>query len=168
MSDIYLSRLFYGSTATDQYSPLEIGNILESCRRNNPALDITGMLFFGSGYFLQCLEGPRSNINLLYKKIMVDPRHNDVQILEFKEVGHRYFGEWTMKYVRSATVISKILKETGAKDFNPYLLDNYALNAMAEAFRDHHESDAAPTAVPEVGVAKKKSNFDILNMFKRS
>lgn len=168
MPDIYLSRLFYGSTATDQYSPLEIGSILESCRRNNPALDITGMLFFGNGYFLQCLEGPRSNINLLYKKIMVDPRHSDVQVLEFKEVGHRYFGDWTMKYVRSATVIAKILKETGAKEFNPYLIDNYTLNMMAEAFRDHPESESTVPAASDGGVAKKKGSFDILNMFKRS
>jgi len=166
MSEIYLSRLFYASTATEKYSPTELGNILKSCRKNNPALNITGMLFLGNGYFLQCLEGPRSNVNALYKKILVDERHTEVQVLEFREVADRYFGEWTMKYVGSINVISKILKETGLKEFNPYLVDNYTLNAMVEAFRDYNEPEAA--VADTSGVKNKKGGFDILGMFKRS
>lgn len=136
MSDSYLSRLYYASTATEKYSPLEMGNILEACRRNNPVLNITGMLFMKNNFFFQCLEGPRENVNILYKKIRQDERHSNVQLLEFKEVGSRYFEGWAMKYVSSAAVIGKILKETGVQNFNPYIIDNYTLNLMIAALRD--------------------------------
>lgn len=166
MKDHILSRLFYASTATEHYSPLEIGNILEACRRNNPALDVTGMLFFGNGYFLQCLEGPRANVNTIYHKILRDQRHADIHILEFKEIATRYFADWTMKYVRSAVVIEKILKETRMKEFNPYGLDTVTLNMMAEAFRAYIEPT---TPIEKEGVAvKKKTGLNILDMFKRS
>lgn len=164
MSEINLSRLYYASTATEQYSPLEIGNILNPCRKNNPALDVTGVLFFGNGYFLQCLEGSRANINLLYRKISLDPRHTDVQLLEFKEVSSRFFEEWSMKYVPSINVIAKILKETGLKEFNPYLLDGYTLNAMAEVFRSY----IVPEKIQEsVANPKKSTARGILDIFRK-
>ena len=165
MPETHLSRLFYASTASEKYTPAELGNILRSCRKNNPALSITGMLFLGNGYFLQCLEGPRSNINALYKKILMDERHTQVEILEFKEVMNRYFEEWAMKYVGSMKVISKILKETGLKEFNPYLIDNYTLNLMVEAFRDYYEPENAGNVSSNEG--QKKGSFGILGFFKR-
>lgn len=160
-----LSRLFYASTATEQYSPMEVGNILEACRKNNTDLDVTGMLFFGNGYFLQCLEGSRAHINITYQRIAMDHRHKNIQLLEFKEIGSRYFENWTMKYIRSATVIDKILKETGMKEFNPYLLDTFALNAMAAAFRDYIEP---AVSIEKEATSKKKNSFGILDIFKRS
>ncbi|WP_062152704.1 BLUF domain-containing protein [Beggiatoa leptomitoformis] len=164
MSEMNLSRLYYASTATERYSPLEIGNILMPCRKNNPNLDVTGVLFFGDGYFLQCLEGERANINLLYRKIALDVRHTDVQLLEFKEVSYRYFDEWSMKYVPAASVIAKILKETGLKQFNPYLLDSYTLNAMADVFRSY----SIPESITEnVANPKKAVGFGIFDIFKK-
>jgi len=166
MSADILSRLFYASTATEHYSPLEIGDILEACRRNNRPLNVTGMLFLGNNYFLQCLEGPRANVNTIYHKILADQRHTDIQLLEFKEIGARHFADWTMKYVRSAAVIDKIMSETRMKEFNPYGLDTVTLNMMGEAFRDYIEPT---TPVEKEGVAvKKKSGLNILDMFKRS
>ncbi len=167
MPELYLSRLFYASTATEKYSSAELGDILTSCRKNNPALDITGMLFLGNNYFLQCLEGPRANINALYKQILADERHAKVEVLEFKEVFSRYFDEWAMKYVGSMKVINKILKETGLKEFNPYMVDNYTLNLMVEAFRDYNEPES-PTVAENSGIKKKKGSFDVLGFFKRS
>jgi hypothetical protein len=157
MSEQFLSRLYYASTVTDDYSPMEIGNILEACRQNNPPVDVTGMLFLGNGFFFQCLEGPRANVNYIYHQIANDSRHKDVQILEFKEVGRRLFSEWSMKYVKSASVVDKILKETGVRTFNPYELDSYMLNMIAEAFSNYHEPENAPME-HQGGVKQKKSS----------
>jgi hypothetical protein len=162
MSELKLSRLYYASTATEVYLHHDIGEILKSCKTVNPSLDVTGMLFFGEGYFLQCLEGSRENINFLYRKIARDPRHKDVELLEFKDINERYFEEWSMKYVSSANVIFKILKQTGLRKFNPYLLDSYSLNAMTEVFRDYVPTDKVETGVPNV----KKRGFSFFNPFK--
>jgi len=76
-----------------------------------------------------------------------------------------------MKYVRSAAVIEKILRETRMKEFNPYELDTVTLNMMGEAFRDYAEPTAPveTTPIEREGVAvKKKSGMNIMNMFKRT
>lgn len=163
-SEKFLTRLIYASTATEAYSPTELGGILESCKRNNPPLGITGMLFVSNNFFLQCLEGERRNINLLYQKIFLDQRHKDVELLELKEVGNRYFDDWTMKYVPSANVISKILRETGMRQFNPYQLDNYTANAMIEAFRDAEAADSKDSPVAAV---KRNKGFGLMGIFKK-
>jgi hypothetical protein len=141
MVNNHLYRLCYASTATAKCTSLQVGSILEVACKRNVELDITGSLFFGNGYFLQFLEGWRGNINLLYGSLLRDERHTNLQIIEFKEVSERYFEEWSMKYVHFPYVIAKILRETGLEEFNPYLLDGYAIQAMAEAFRNHHEPE---------------------------
>lgn len=144
MSEIYLSRLCYASTATERCTSLQVGSILEASFRNNAELDVTGALFFGNNYFLQFLEGPRENVNFLYHKIALDDRHTNLQILEFREVGSRYFEEWSMKYVRFPHVITKILKESRLKEFNPYKFDGHAVAGIAEAFRNHYDPEIMP------------------------
>lgn len=169
MSETNLSMLCYASTATEKCSPIEIGLIVDASHRNNARLQVTGALFFGNNYFLQFLEGSRHNLNLLYNKIVYDERHSNVQVLELKEVGSRCFPEWSMKYVRSPAVAAKIYREAGLKEFNPYLLDNLALNSMALAFRNHHEPNEVNHATTEhhTAMPKKASSFDILKFFGR-
>ncbi|MCV6637791.1 BLUF domain-containing protein [Candidatus Albibeggiatoa sp. nov. NOAA] len=157
MSESYLSRLYYASSATDTYTPMELGGILESCRHNNPPLDVTGVLFLGNGYFFQCLEGPRKNVNQIYNHILEDPRHTEVELLEFKEVGDRLFEEWSMKYVRCSTVVDKILRQTGVRSFNPHELDSYTVNILAEAFSSQSNSENT-AATEEHGSIKKKKH----------
>jgi len=51
-------RLLYISHATREISEAQIQDILQSSRRNNPALGITGVLVHGGAQFMQILEGP--------------------------------------------------------------------------------------------------------------
>ncbi len=151
MRDKFLTRLLYASTAAKSYNSSELGRILESCRKNNPRLAVTGMLFLDNNYFLQCLEGSRENVNALYRQLLQDSRHENVQILEMKEVTERYFGDWSMKYVPSAAVIKRIMQETGLRQFDPYAIDNYTVNAMMESFRNYRDADqnGVPKTKPE-------------------
>ncbi|MCM2350479.1 MAG: BLUF domain-containing protein [Bacteriovoracaceae bacterium] len=45
--------------------------------KNNLKADITGMLFFGNDYFVQCLEGGRDVVSKLFGKISSDKRHSE-------------------------------------------------------------------------------------------
>jgi len=168
MSDVNLATMCYASTATERCSAIEIGLIVEAAKKNNIRANITGVLFFGNNYFLQILEGPRNNLNILYNKIIRDERHTNMQVLELREIGSRYFHEWSMKFVDSPAVATKICKESGFKEFNPYLLDGRTLSALALAFCNHHES-SEPTSLKTERTAElhKKSNFDILKLFGR-
>jgi Sensors of blue-light using FAD len=145
-----LYRLCYASTATQHFNSLQMGSILESSCRNNISMEITGVLFFSNHYFLQFLEGPRDNLILIYRKISQDQRHTNVELLELKQIESRYFEEWSMKYVSFPHVLDKILREGGLDEFNPYLLDNVALELIAEAFRSHYDPQIIPTLMRRI------------------
>jgi hypothetical protein len=90
---------------------------------------------------------------------MGDLRHKNVELLEFKEVGNRLFSEWSMKYVRSSSVVDRILKETGLRTFDPYALDSYTINLIGEAFSNYHEPDDAAPHAPQQPISQKKSGL---------
>ena len=68
-----LCRLIY---ASDVGTPFDFGDlqaILAKAQQNNPALDITGLLVMVSQRFLQVIEGPSENVNMLYRKTAATP-----------------------------------------------------------------------------------------------
>jgi hypothetical protein len=95
----------------------EIQSILESARRNNGPLGVTGALIFNSGVFAQALEGPRKNVEHVFERIQRDQRHSDVHVLAFEETSERRFPSWSMAFVgRSAegrNLFSRIGEATG-------------------------------------------------------
>jgi len=58
------------------------------------------MLMTSGGIFYQVLEGPIEEVDRLFQKIAVDPRHKDVLVLSVQEeVEDRQFPSWDMKKV---------------------------------------------------------------------
>ena len=129
----------YNKLLHEECMSSQIENILQVSSKHNVQLGITGVLFFGNGYFLQFLEGRRDNINVLYRRLLQDDRHANLQILDFQQVDGRYFEAWSMKYIPFPHLIDKVLQATGLEEFNPYLLNANAVNALAETFRDHYQ-----------------------------
>jgi len=76
----------------------ELGAILESSVRHNREDEITGMLLYAGGNFLQVLEGPRDKVQQTYDRICLDPRHGNVMLLSEEEVPERHFANWSMGY----------------------------------------------------------------------
>lgn len=77
---------------------LEIERILQSARHNNVNMGVTGALLFSGGYFCQVIEGEQQNIEELFEIIQMDPRHNDITVLEFQPIAQRGFAEWSMAF----------------------------------------------------------------------
>jgi hypothetical protein len=94
-----LSRLIYASRAVEALKPDDVEQILRTSRTNNARVGVTGALMFGAREFLQCLEGSREAVNQTYARILRDPRHADVVILDYREVGTRWFPTWGMHHV---------------------------------------------------------------------
>ncbi|HGS4624578.1 TPA: BLUF domain-containing protein, partial [Vibrio cholerae] len=87
--------------------------------------DITGVLYFNNEYFLQCLEGDREKVNLLYNNIIKDHRHNRVVILDYQEIRNRDFQDWSMGYIPISSITKPlVLKFSSSSDFNPYQLSD--------------------------------------------
>ena len=59
-------QLLYLSNAKPELKQEELDSILRVSRANNPSQDITGLLVFANGVFIQVLEGPeKQSINYL-------------------------------------------------------------------------------------------------------
>jgi hypothetical protein len=67
-------------------------------RKNNEAWQITGMMLFSEGTFLQVLKGEDKDIDALVKKIKKDQRHHSVIQLETKKIETRIFPKWSMGF----------------------------------------------------------------------
>lgn len=66
---------------------------------NNPSLDITGMLVYNGGNFIQALEGPKESVTQLFEKISKDERHRNVLVLLSGGIDKREFPDWAMKII---------------------------------------------------------------------
>ena len=80
------------------WSP-EMLELARSCLMRNPALGITGALYFDGVQFYQVIEGSEEAIADLYATIQTDPRHCAVQTLWDGPITRRRFGAWAMKFV---------------------------------------------------------------------
>jgi hypothetical protein len=114
-------RLVYASTITDSFSSKDIEEILYQARENNKKMSITGMLCFHRKYFLQCLEGSRKNINMTYHKILNDKRHEQITMLDYKEISIREFSDWSMAYMPESSLTESVnLMYSRTSNFEPY------------------------------------------------
>lgn len=92
-------RLIYSSEATGDMSRPELEKMLAQSRARNTMRDVTGVLVFVDGVFLQILEGERDAVDALMEKIARDPRHRGVKVFHEEETARRTFGSWRMAFV---------------------------------------------------------------------
>ena len=91
-------QLIYTSTATRDFSDEELADILTSAVRNNHLHDVTGLLLFTKGTFMQVIEGEPEVIDALIKTIKADPRHRDIEEHVRTPIREREFSQWHMGY----------------------------------------------------------------------
>lgn len=116
-----LVRLLYASRAVPALDQEELVAILKKSRAHNQAQGITGVLCYSEGIFLQVLEGGRAAVNKLYNRIATDPRHHEIELLRYEEIGERRFAGWSMGQVNMARL-------------NPALLLKYSERATLDPF----------------------------------
>jgi hypothetical protein len=103
-----LIQLIYVSAALKPFTPAELRELLGQARAKNQRLDVTGMLLYHQGSFLQMLEGPAATVNALFETIGKDKRHDKVLMLFRREVEARNFGEWSMGFTDIAAQSSSL------------------------------------------------------------
>jgi len=93
-----IGHIIYLSKSSRALHPQEIEILLSTSRNNNIDNDITGILLYTQGYFLQILEGPLRNLNELLKRITNDDRHHQIRLLCRKKITNRKLPKWTMGF----------------------------------------------------------------------
>lgn len=91
-----LSQLVYVSNRKQTCTEKEIDKILDSCKRNNPSLGITGVLLYSEMKFIQLVEGDAKLIMELYDKIKQDPRHSSPILISYGPIKEKAFPSWHM------------------------------------------------------------------------
>ena len=95
-TDLY--HVLYRSTATRRFTSPELFEFLEKARHFNVKSQITGMLLYSEGHFVQVIEGPRRVIRGLYGRILQDSRHHHVETVDEGPLLARQFAEWSMDF----------------------------------------------------------------------
>jgi hypothetical protein len=94
-----LVELVYLSAAVQPFTVTELRALMGKSRRNNRALDVTGLLVHADGSFLQVLEGPADAVDALYDRIAQDARHHRVVRRSRQPLEVRSFPMWSMGFV---------------------------------------------------------------------
>ena len=95
-----LIRLVYVSHEVRPLTTADLDALLEESRRNNARLEVTGMLLYHDGDFMQVLEGEEEAVREIYRRIVADPRHSGILVLDDTPVPDREFAGWWMGFRR--------------------------------------------------------------------
>ena len=124
-----LVRLMYASRAAESVDAEALAAILKKSKENNAKIGVTGVLCHCSNadIFLQVLEGGRASVSALYNRIAQDPRHREVVLLHYEEIGERHFSSWSMGQVNMNRINPALLLKYSERS----VLDPYGVSGKA-------------------------------------
>lgn len=95
-----LYRLVYVSTARADLKQEDIEAILDASQSNNDERYISGYLVHNAPSFMQLIEGPRAEVDEIFRRILADNRHTGVVRILAEWCRYRAFPNWPMNYFR--------------------------------------------------------------------
>ena len=121
----------------------DLRDILTEAKEFNAEHNINGVLYYGDGYFFQCLEGEEVDVDCLIYKITKDQRHKNMSIFKPKKIIKKNFADWSMKYVARNSFIYNFFKREGCFNFNPIKLSQYQIEQLLICLYDINETKIA-------------------------
>jgi len=93
-----MHRIIYLSWASTPLTDSQLEELLQTARRRNAQLNVSGILLYGNERFMQVLEGEETTVRALYEHIKGDARHYEVTAYADRLVPQRAFPEWAMAF----------------------------------------------------------------------
>ncbi len=91
--------LCYVSSAKESLPSIDLEHLFHVNKRNNTELNISGILIYNNGNFLQILEGEEHKINTLFAKISDDSRHSNIIKLIHSPIDERIFDDYESGFI---------------------------------------------------------------------
>lgn len=113
MDDLHC--IVYTSSAVRLLNQNQIDHLLSRARERNQQHDVTGLLLYGAGSFMQYIEGPHEGIMSIYEIILHDPLHHTIIELLNRPIRNREFESWEMAYSKVQKAELKPILETDWK-----------------------------------------------------
>ena len=104
-----LYHLGYSSTLASTLVASDLIGLLQSARKRNQELDVTGLLLHREDSFFQIIEGSRQNVLAVFERICSDPRHERITVLFEGPTDAREFSDWRMGFVELDNVDVRLL-----------------------------------------------------------
>ena len=103
-------RVIYCSRSTvSMEHPLNLAEILGASARNNRQDEITGVLAYAEGTFIQVIEGSPPSVDALMARLRSDSRHTDIRMLGEEWGVERAFPVWVMETPKMRPDRTKLL-----------------------------------------------------------
>lgn len=93
-----LQSIVYVSSSARLLSTADLDGLLTKSRARNLTHDITGLLLYCDGNFMQYIEGPAQQLAEVYALICGDRLHHGLIELVNEPIIRREFGAWSMAY----------------------------------------------------------------------
>lgn len=145
-------ELVYNSVAHPaRLSAAALESILAGARKTNHELDVTGVLLYSHGEFVQLLEGPREAVRHIYYDIIYhDPRHRMAAVVWEQAIAQRGFAGWSMGFARPKDLdAARTPGLEGYRDLGVAGLDFSGAGSLGRQFLLSIYEQMAPPAAPQ-------------------
>lgn len=97
-SPVKMFRIIYVSRAAESVADnlMPLIDIIGVSDRNNRRDQLTGALLRHGGFFIQAIEGARTDLDRLMTRLRDDRRHADIHVLSDRPIDQRQFPDWAM------------------------------------------------------------------------
>lgn len=138
-----IRQLLYISTQTKKLKIKDVKEIVRKSQKKNKQHHVTGLLLYYEGSFCQIIEGPKKEIDVIFKRIMNDPNHRNIITLQDDMVENRAFKDWSMAF---QNIQHEELDQKGVEAIKTYIIEKFNLNnrsnnfipIMLHSFMHHH------------------------------
>ena len=128
-------QVLYRSRATRPLGEAQLQELLEYSRAYNARYQITGLLLYSDGRFVQVLEGDEAPVRALFARIQQDSRHTQVVTLREGPGPQRRFADWQMAFGHvAAPALDQVLGAVNRPAPEPVAIDDPHLQALLKAF----------------------------------
>ncbi|MEM6382747.1 MAG: BLUF domain-containing protein [Pseudomonadota bacterium] len=112
---------------------LFLHELVKQANRNNTKTGVAGCLIHVDDFFIQLLEGPRGPLSETYNRIVSDPRHHDINLVQVGPVMTRQFvSPLLATFDIDSRTNPVFLKYKVRPEFCPYQIAPHALADLIE------------------------------------
>jgi hypothetical protein len=94
-----MKNIIYVSSAIKLLDDAQLVEILTLARKNNSERNVSGILLYSEGTFIQVLEGNDADVDYIFGKIEKDTNHKNIITLVDKPISKKNFADWSMGFL---------------------------------------------------------------------
>ncbi|MFZ3192326.1 MAG: BLUF domain-containing protein [Moraxellaceae bacterium] len=129
---VMFSKAAFSTATSSSEIEADLLSILSQTRRANAQRQLTGVLYYGEGYFLHCLEGAAATMTEVMNRMALDPRHCNLEVVVLEPIQQLSFAQWRMRFARTDHAVTHMLRQHGMTRFQPYEFPLSLVNALVE------------------------------------